>query len=538
MNLALQTAQAEGCLDAMAEPSVIEALHCLRVAITIFDSDERIVFVNEHFNHLFCSMPPRAELIGLTYTDLIHLEISGGEIADPLLLADIDGFVASRRAQLLDGEIQPRDLALADGRVIEIKARRKPGGGWIAMWSDVTGARHVLGRLQSAIALSADAFAFFGRNDELVLCNDEYAEIHGARAPDDLIGQNFRNLVSRQALRGLVQFDDSADAWIERRLELHGVPAGAMTVEMASGDAYLMRDRATEDGGRVIVLTDITEHHRIEKALAEQTRTLDKTRRALAKSKAQSSRQATYLADLTQKLGQASAEVDSTKTTLLRTMSHELKTPLNAIIGFSDFLQSMADRIAPDQLREYAGLIHQGGKNLLRLINEILDLTKISAGRYELCPTTVDISLLLWGAKEAFAAPAQTKNIVIDAACCPLGLCANADENALTSIVHQLVENAVTFTQDGGTVRLSASRDGNTVRICVSDNGPGVAGEDLERILRPFEQGGRGTADHSAGTGLGLTLVKALCELHGGSLTVESAAGEGFTATVALSATM
>lgn len=536
MIFALQTAQADECPDVTAMPSVVEALHCLRVAITIFDPDERLTFVNDHFNHLFRWMPPRAELIGLTYAELIRLEIAGGEIADPQLLCDLDGFVASRRAQLFDGDYLPRDIALADGRIIEIKARRKPGGGWIALWSDVTAARHVLGRLQNAITLSADAFAFFGRNDELVLCNSDYAEIHGAKAPEDLIGQSFRDLVSDAAKRGLVATDGDADAWIERRLEIHSEAAGAMTIKTVSGAAYLMRDRATEDGGRVVVLTDITEHHRVGKALAEQTRTLNKTRRALAKSQAESNRQATYLADLTQKLDQAEAEADTTKTTLLRTMSHELKTPLNAIIGFSDLLQSMAERVDPEQVREYAGLIHQGGKNLLRLINEILDLTKISAGRYELCRTNVDLGALLPAVKESFEPQAQRKNITIDVDGCPAGLYAAADENALTSMMNQLIENAVTFTQDGGTVRLSASRDSGAVRIRVGDNGPGVVAEDLERILRPFEQGGRGTTDHSAGTGLGLTLVKAFCELHGGSLTVESTPGEGFTATVALPA--
>ena len=517
-------------------PSVLEALHCLRVAITVFDAAERLVFANEHFNHLLRSLPPRAELIGLTYEELIRLEIAGGEIDDHTLLFDADSFVAKRRAQLLDGDYLPRDVKLADGRIVEIKARRTASGGWIALWTDVTAARHVLGRLQNAIALSADAFAFFGRNDELVLCNGEYAELHGARAPEDLIGQNFRDLVTRQAKRGLVATAGDADAWIERRLEIHSVPAGAMTVETAPGAAYLMRDRATGDGGRVVVLSDVTEHRRIEKTFAEQTHTLDKTRRALAVSQAESSRQASYLADLTQKLDQAAAEADTTKTTLLRTMSHELKTPLNAIIGFSDLLGSMAERAGPEQVKEYAGLIHQGGKNLLRLINQILDLTKISAGRYELRRTNVDAGSLLWCAKDAFEAQARNKNIVLDADGCPARLLVRADENALTAMAHHLIENAVNFTQEGGRVRLCAAKDGRAIKLCVSDNGPGVAERDLERVLLPFEQGGRTTADHSAGAGLGLTLVKALCDLHGGALKLESAAGQGFSATIELPA--
>ena len=515
-------------------PSVVEALHCLRIAITVFDAAERLIFVNEHFNHLFGSMPPRDELIGLSYEQLIHLELAGDEIAGPSVPQDVGRFIAERRSQFTEGQYHPRDIALADGRIVEIKARRTASGCWIALWTDVTAARHVLGRLQNAIALSVDAFAFYDRGDKLLLCNDEYAAINGVDRPEELIGQSFRQVAERLIEHGRIVAAEDSGAWLQRRLEAHRVQAGAMTVETASGTAYLLRDRATDDGGRVVVFTDVTEHHRVEKTLAEQTHTLDKTRRALAKSQAESSRQANYLADLTQKLDQAAAEADSTKTTLLRTMSHELKTPLNAIIGFSDLLGSMADRVDPGQIKEYAGLIHQGGNNLLRLINQILDLTKISAGRYELRRSRVDAGSLLWLAKDAFEARAQKKSILIDADGCPVGLLVDADEAALTAMTHQLIDNAVSFTPQGGLVRLSVSKDSDTVKICVCDNGPGVPAADLERILLPFEQGGRGTTDHSDGAGLGLTLVKAFSELHGGVLRIES--DVGFRATIELPA--
>ena len=523
-------------IETAAMPQVFEALDCLRVAITVFDADERLVYVSEHFNHVFRSLPPRAELIGKSYEELIRLEIAGGETAEASLENDIDGFVASRRAQLRDGEFAPRDIPLSDGRIVEIKARRTKSGGWIALWSDVTGARQAYARLQKAIELSADAFAFFGRNDELVLCNDEYAAIHGKPSPEQMIGHRFRDLLEKQVARGLIATPEGAEAFIARRLEQHGEAAGAMTIETADGTAYLMRDRGTLDGGRIIIFTDVTDHKRTEKALAEQTRSLDKTRRALAKSKAEKDKQATYLADLSLKLDRASAEADSTKTTLLRTMSHELKTPLNAIIGFSDLLVTMGERVTGEQVKEYAGLIHQAGKNLLRLINQILDLTKISAGRYELRRVEIDVGSVLWLVKDAFAAHAAAKHIVIDADACPVGLMVEADENAFTAMTHHLIENAVAFTQPGGEVRLSASKAGGKVRIAVRDNGPGVAAEDLERILRPFEQGGRTAADHTDGAGLGLTLVKAFSELHGGRLAIESVPGEGFCATIELPA--
>ena len=115
-----------------------------------------------------------------------------------------------------------------------------------------------------------------------------------------------------------------------------------------------MRDRATPDGGRAVVFTDITEKTRAEDALAQ-------TQQALEDTRDEAARQSGYLSDLTKRLDQASAEADNAKTMLLRTMSHELKTPLNAILGFSDLMGTLADNMGPDQIREYAGLIHQGG---------------------------------------------------------------------------------------------------------------------------------------------------------------------------------
>ncbi|HEY0281032.1 MAG TPA: PAS-domain containing protein, partial [Rhizomicrobium sp.] len=271
MNLAQRPTQPCESLDAAAMPSVLEALHCLRVAITVFDAAERLIFVNEHFNHLFRSLPPGDELIGLSYEELIRLELSGGEIADPGLPQDAGDFIAERRSQFTAGQYHPRDLALAGGRIVEIKARRTASGGWIALWTDVTAARHVLGRLQNAIALSADAFAFYDRNDRLLLCNDEYAAINGAERPEELTGRHFREVADRLVEHGRIVSAGDAGALLERRLEAHRIVAGAMTVETASGTAYLLRDRATEDGGRVVVFTDVTEHRRVEKTLAEQT---------------------------------------------------------------------------------------------------------------------------------------------------------------------------------------------------------------------------------------------------------------------------
>ena len=504
--------------------AVIEALNCLRVAITIYDSQQRLVYANQHFDYVFRTMPPRGSLLGLSYDALVRLEFENGEIADEAHGGDVEAYFARRLAQFTEGDFVPLDVPLADGRIVEIKARRTPEGGWIALWSDATAARHATNRLEKAIEMSADAFAFFDRNDKLVVCNQEFAAIYG-RSCEQMRGTGFRTMIADALARERVVVEGDKDAWLQTRLDLHNSPAGAMTLETKIGKAYLVRDRKTRGGGRVTVLTDVTDERRVEIALSQ-------TRQALIESQGQAQKQANYLADLTRRLDVVRGEADTAKKTLLRTMSHELKTPLNAIIGFSDLLVQMADNFGPGQVREYAGLIHAGGHNLLRLINQILDLTKIAGGKFELHRARLDAGGALWLASDAFAERAASRNITIDASACPIGLLVDVDEAAFGQMINHLIDNAITYTQDGGAILLSANSRNGWISLSVSDNGPGVAPQDLDRILEPFEQAG--SADHAGGGGLGLTLVKAFAQLHGGSLHVSSQQGCGFTATIEL----
>ncbi|HTT96702.1 MAG TPA: PAS-domain containing protein [Rhizomicrobium sp.] len=526
MNLALSPALAALDFDDAAAPELVDALHCLRVAVTVFDSRERLVFANQHLNYLFRSLPPRDVLLGQSYEQLIRLEIAGGEIAKTDA-QHAEAFIARRRAQLLKGDYRPLDIHLADGRTIEIKARRTRAGGWIALWSDVTEARISQTRLEEAVALTADAFAFFDKQDRVVVCNDAYAGFFGFASKAELLGRSFDELMERARVSKRIEHREPPDQWVARRIEAHRSPAGVMTVELKNGEAFVMRDRVAADG-RVVIYTDISERRRAERALEEQTKTLAETRDAAAA-------QASYLADLTRRFDEASASADTTKTTLMRTMSHELKTPLNAIIGFSDLMLSMADRFTPDQVREYTTLIHEGGHNLLRLINQILDLTKLSAGRYELRRARIDAGAALWSAYGSFEAKAAARNLTVEVSAA-LDFVVDADEAVFSGMLAHLLDNAVNFTPAGGRIDLSVMRDGDRICIRVADNGPGVAQDDIARILLPFEQGGRGMTDHTSGAGLGLTLVHAFAEAHGGALAIESAAGNGFTATISLPA--
>jgi two-component system cell cycle sensor histidine kinase PleC len=520
--------------DETESPALLAgALDSLRVAITIFDEQLNLLYANQHFDYLFRSMPPRQSLTGKSYDDLVRLEVASGEIARPSLRAGIEAYVVHRRDQFRKGQFRPLDIHLADGRIVEIKARQTPSGGWIALWSDVTEARHVLMRFEDVTELSTDAVAFYSHDDKLIACNEGYARMVGVAGPEQLKGLSFTDVLRRAVQSGRFAIDPDLD-FVAQRVGLRRLQAAAYTLETKTGEAYLVRDRATRDGGRAVVFTDVTDSKRTQYALDEQIAALKRTEQALTNLRAESVRQASYLEDVTRKLGAVEAEAGTAKTALMRTMSHELKTPLNAIIGFADLLRVSGAALPAEQIVEYAGLIHAGGHTLLRLLNQILDLTRIAGGRYTLHRERLEAQRIVRDVQERFAERAHGKSIVFNETPGDAQVTVDADEGALRAILGQLTDNAVNFTPQGGQVTFTVERNGPHVRFVVSDNGPGVADDDIARILEPFEQVGRGTTDHKGGAGLGLTLAKALAELHGGSLTVASVPGAGFTATLEL----
>src|SRR5579871_3467240 len=197
------TAWGESTVDQGAE-ALFETLHCLRVAITIFDADSRLVFASAHLNHIFRRLPPAQSLVGRFYEELIALELP--EIASSALTGGTDAFIAGRLSQLGPRAWEPRDIPLADGRIIEIKARRAPNGNAILLWADVTAARHQVTRLGEAIKLSADAFAFFDTQDRFLTGNPQYAQLAGFTL-EELRGCTFEKIITAVAHSGRLALD-------------------------------------------------------------------------------------------------------------------------------------------------------------------------------------------------------------------------------------------------------------------------------------------------------------------------------------------
>jgi signal transduction histidine kinase len=215
------------------------------------------------------------------------------------------------------------------------------------------------------------------------------------------------------------------------------------------------------------------------------------------------------------------------KSDFLATMSHELRTPLNAIIGFSEVLHEQMFGELNERQLAYVDDVLKAGKHLLSLINDVLDLAKIEAGRMELDLSEVAVPDLLRSAVSMHSERADRAGVVLALTTEPSEIGITADERRVRQIVFNLLSNAVKFTPADGRVDISAKLNDGRVEIGVADTGPGIPAEDLELIFEEFEQSSGGK--QGEGTGLGLPLSRKLVELHGGRLWVDSEVGHGST---------
>jgi signal transduction histidine kinase len=283
---------------------------------------------------------------------------------------------------------------------------------------------------------------------------------------------------------------------LEPQLRKRSGPAGAVLEQ---------RLVPMPDGGILITYSDVSERQRVEADL----------------------RRAKEEAELASR----------SKTEFLANMSHELRTPLNAIIGFSDVLAGQVfGPVGDKRYHDYARDIHDSGRHLLNLINDVLDVSKVEFGKVELAEEIVEFPVVVNSCVRLMHERAQAAGVAV-AIELPADLPAiRADGRRLKQILINLLSNAVKFTPSGGCITLSAAADATGFRMSVSDTGIGIAAEDLATALRPFGQIDSRLARKYQGTGLGLPLIKAMAELHGGGLELTSEPGRGTTATVRLPA--
>jgi len=222
--------------------------------------------------------------------------------------------------------------------------------------------------------------------------------------------------------------------------------------------------------------------------------------------------------------------IDMMKNHFINTMSHELRTPLNSIIGFSDILKQKTMGELNEKQDKYIENILRSGQHLLTLVNGILDIILIDAGKLELVTSKIPLNIAIDANIERIRSKAKEKNVTISKDIDPQLEFIEADREKLSQILHLLLDNAVKFSKaDGGAIKIIVEKTGNMAQFSISDNGIGIKEENMDKLFQVFQQLDSGISRRYQGTGLGLSISKKLVELHGGNIRAKSKYGEGST---------
>lgn len=479
--------------------------------------------------------PPRDELVSFgEFNALVH-----PEDADLYALADE---VASGRIANIDRVFRVKNAA-DDWMWLRVRAeavrnRAEESLRLIGICVDVTEHRTLAERtatadmrLRDAIETISEAFVLWDSGNRLVTCNSKFQQLYELRDEDVMPGAPREDIIA-----------SGRQPTIVNAVRPDGrVEDGARSYEAQIEDGRWLRinERRTKDGGFVSVGTDISSLKRQEERLMENERALTANVADLRKSRQTLEVQAQQLAELAEKYAEQKGHAElasAAKSEFLANISHELRTPLNAILGFSEIMESgLFGPLGSEKYHEYLRDIRESGEYLLEVINDVLDMAKIEAGRFKLSRETIDIDKVVMDAMRVITPRAEEKSIALraEAAC---GLTVEVDRRALKQILLNLLSNAVKFTPAGGRVTIRTRAVGGAMNVYIEDTGIGIPKDAIEKLGRPFEQVENQFSKSHKGSGLGLAIAKSLAELHGGSMRIRSTVAVGTVVLVRLPA--
>lgn len=465
--------------------------------------------------------------------------------ADLYAVADM---IAGNRASSVDHDFR---ILNAAGKWVWIKARAQlvedqgDGPHLVGIAVDITEQRRLAEqtatadmRLREAVETISEAFVLWDANNRLVTCNSKFQRLHGLSPDTATPGIAYEDLMRLGTLPPVKT--ELMDQPRQRQgLPTVGSGGGARTFEaqLTDGRWLQINERRTRDGGYVSVGTDITALKNHEEKLMESERRLIASVADLKRSRQKLEAQARQLADLAERYLEQKAEAETAnraKAEFLANMSHELRTPLNAIIGFSELMESgIFGELGNEKYHEYCRDIRSSGKYLLGVISDILDMSRIEAGRISLKREALSVDHVMSEAARAIARDAEQKGLTLSVETLP-NTAINADARAVSQTLAHILRNAVKFTPEGGRITLRARISGPNTHLYVEDTGIGIPSEAIKKLGRPFEQVETEFARSYKGSGLGLAIARSLAELHGGALRIRSSVGHGTVVMVSL----
>jgi len=490
-------------------PLLARVIADLPEGIAVFDEADRLQACNGQYRAINRDLSADLEP-GIAYADLLRAELERrGEAASDVVLAE-----ALARHRNLPSRLEQQR---PDGGWVQVLEQRLADGGTLRVMRDITAIKQrelqfaelaqrnaVLASTVASVTSGVVICDATQHDQPIVFANAAFTRITGYTAAEAM-GRNCRFLQGRDTDREAVE-----------RMRRAIAVGRAVTVTLRNyrkdGRTFWNEVNISplhDASGRLIhfvgILQDATNRIRTEENLRE------------AKDQAEVANRA--------------------KSEFLANVSHELRTPLNAILGFTEIMQlEMFGPLGAPQYHVYAKDVHDSGQLLLDIINDILDLSKIEAGRMELFPEAVEARDVFEACLRLVSGRAQTNGVILQSELPPGLPKVRVDPRAVRQMLTNLLTNAVKFTPKGGRVMLAARLDGDQMELSVADTGIGIAPKDIAKVLEPFGQADNPHSRRQQGTGLGLPIVKALVEQSGGSFRLESKLEVGTTVTLRLPA--
>jgi two-component system cell cycle sensor histidine kinase PleC len=492
-----------------AERRLFDAINALTSSFALYDPGGRLVICNRRFAELF---PTLAHMFkpGVRFDDIVRAGAETGVYKEGS--GRVDAYVAERRAQRQGATVR-FELELTDGRRFLVGDHLASDGYRVVIHTDITELKareaalaHQTGLLSTTFNSISEALGVVDKDMRLTLWNAQYQTLFDL--PDWLMkpGTPMETLFRFNAERGEFGPGD-VEAHVAARMALvTSRQSQRYEYTRHNGTVLEIRRNYMADGGFLTTFTDMTERKQFENALQA------------AKEQAELANRA--------------------KTAFLANMSHELRTPLNAIIGFAEIIhQELLGPIGTPRYLDYIADIHLSGNHLLEVINDILDLSKVESGHFELLEKTVDIERVVASALRLLGDRTAKDDLSVRIRMPEPHPLVRADERAMKQILLNLLSNSVKFTPTGGVIEVAVElADNGDLLVIVADNGVGFDLADLPRALAPFGQIDSSLTRRYQGTGLGLPLVNSLTQLHGGRLEIDSKLDAGTRVTVRLPA--
>jgi len=508
-----------------------DALDSVGEGIALFDAEDRLIAHNDRLLTFFNSLADLDRLEGMTFENITRHCLESGDFAGQEAASTPEKWLKNAIQRHRETPETPWRQQLADGRTINIREKKNTNGGRVVLLTDVTDNLRSEARFNATIDTLSAGCAIWDARDRLVVCNAVYRETYPEVADLIVPGVAYEELLQAAIDRNLIDLDGSPVAWIRSRLDRHRAPQSNHEQRLQNGQALQISERRTGDGGIATVETDIT-------ALKEKEQQLNNHLNELMIAQERLEKQGAEMVALIEDYSQAkeaAEEANLAKSQFLANMSHELRTPLNAVIGFSQILTSETfGPLGDAKYISYANDIRKSGSHLLDLINDVLDMSRIEAGKYDFQIEEIDLPMLIDDSLKMVEGRATGSAIKLAFTNSNGVETILADRRAIKQCLINLLTNAVKFTYRGGSVTVDVRTCGRFVDICVIDTGIGMSDEEVSRAMEPFTQIQREKGRSHEGAGLGLTLSKNLIEMHGGSLTLFSKEGVGTTATITL----